>query len=151
VLIAREGREGTQAIKADPSVVGSSLISYAGDLGAGRRTAAGIRTAEPAAPGCMHTLLAQDRLMVDDDAAALAESSLIHAPGGIWGPLLRAMALVGLGYRDQARRAMDAVLAIEPTFLDEPAATFTRHASLTDEQIGALLRRLEAFRTPADS
>jgi hypothetical protein len=43
------------------------------------------------------------------------------------------------------------VLVIEPTFLDDPVATFTRYATLTDEQIGALLRHLEAFRTPADS
>jgi hypothetical protein len=99
----------------------------------------------------MHTLLAQDRIMVDDDAAALAESNLIHAPGGIWGPLLRAMALDGLGHRDQARREMDAVLAIEPTFLDDPVATFTSYATLTDEQVGALLRHLELFRTPAES
>jgi hypothetical protein len=89
--------------------------------------------------------------MVDDDAAALAEASLVHAPGGIWGPLLRAMALARLGHRDQARHEMDAVLAIEPTFLDNPVATFTRYATLTDEQIGALLRHLEAFRTPVDS
>jgi hypothetical protein len=99
----------------------------------------------------MHTLLAQDRLMVDDDAAALAEASLIHAPGGIWGPLFRAMALAGLGHTDQARRERDEVLAIDPTFLDDPVATFTSYATLTDEQIGALLRHLEPFRTPAES
>ena len=99
----------------------------------------------------MHTLLAQDRIMVDDDAAALAEASLIHAPGATWGPLYRAMALAGLGHTEQARREMDEVLAIDPTFLDDPVATFTRYTTLTDAQISALLRHLELFRTPAES
>jgi TolB-like protein len=127
-----------------------SLIAYAGEWKKGVALLRGALRLNPLHPGYMHTLLAQDRLMVDDDAAALVESSLIHAPGGVWGPLLRAMALVGLGHQDQARREMDAVLAIAPTFLDDPVATFTRYATLTDEQVGALLRHLEAFRTPAN-
>jgi hypothetical protein len=89
--------------------------------------------------------------MVDDDAAALAEASLIHDPGRTAGPLFRAMALAGLGHTDQARHEMDEVLAIDPTFLDDPVAAFTRYATLTDDQIGALLRHLELFRTPAVS
>jgi TolB-like protein len=128
-----------------------SLIACAGDWEQGIALLRESLRLNPLHPGYMHTLLAQDRLMVDDDAAALAESSLIHAPGGIWGPLLRAMALAGLGHQDHARREMDAVLAIEPTFLDDPVATFTRCATLTDEQVDALLRHLEAFRTPAGS
>jgi hypothetical protein len=102
----------------------------------------------PLHPGYMHTLLAQDRIMVGDDAAALAEASLIHDSGSIGGPLFRAMALAGLGHTDQARQEMDAVLAIDPTFLDDPVAAFTRYATLTDEQIAALLRHLEPFRQP---
>ena len=128
-----------------------SLIACAGEWDEGMALLREALRLNPLHPGYMHTLLAQDRLMADDDAAALAESSLIHAPGAIWGPLLRAMALVGLGHQDQARREMAAVLAIEPTFLDDPVATFTRYATLTDEQIGALLRHLEAIRTPAGS
>ena len=45
----------------------------------------------------------------------------------------------------------DEVLAIDPTSLDDPVETFTRYTTLTDEQIGALLRHLEPFRTPAES
>jgi hypothetical protein len=45
---------------------------------------------------------------------------------------------------------MDEALAIEPTFLDHPLDTFTRHANLTDGQLGALLRHLEPFRTRLD-
>jgi adenylate cyclase len=126
-----------------------SLIAYAGDWAEGVALLRESLRLNPLHPGYMHTLLAQDRLMVDDDAAALAEASLIHAPGGIWGPLFRAMALAGLGHTDQARREMDEVLAIDPTFRDDPVATFTSYAALTEEQIGALLRHLELFREPA--
>jgi hypothetical protein len=43
---------------------------------------------------------------------------------------------------------MDAVLELDPTFLDDPVAAFTRYATLTEEQIAALLRHLEPFRQP---
>jgi hypothetical protein len=61
------------------------------------------------------------------------------------------MALAGLGITDQARDEMQQVLAIDPTFLDDPVATFTRYANLTEAQIGTLLRHLELFREPAAS
>lgn len=152
-LARRHARRAALASPFHPSTLAAagSLIAYAGAWDQGVALLRESLRLNPLHPGYMHTLLAQDRLMADDDAAALAESSLIHVPGAIWGPLLRAMALDGLGQQDQARREMDAVLAIEPTFLDDPVATFTRCATLTDEQIGALLRHLESFRTPADS
>lgn len=126
-----------------------TLIADSGDWERGTALLRESLRLNPLHPGYMHTLLAQERIMADDDAAALAEASLIHAPGETWGPLFRAMALAGLGHTDQARHEMDEVLSIEPTFLDDPAATFTRYANLTDEQLGSLLRRLEPFRTPA--
>jgi adenylate cyclase len=127
-----------------------TLMANAGDWERGTALLRESLRLNPLHPGYMHTLLAQERIMVDDDAAALAEASLIHAPGETWGPLYRAMALAGLGHLQQARHEMDAVLAIDPTFLDDPVATFTRYANLTDEQIGALLRHLEPLRQPAD-
>jgi TolB-like protein len=128
-----------------------TLTANAGDWEQGVALLRKSLRLNPLHPGYMHTLLAQDRLMVDDDAAALAEASLIHAPGATWGPLYRAMALAGLGHTEQARREMDEVLAIDPTFLDDPVATFTRYTTLTDAQISALLRHLELFRTPPES
>jgi TolB-like protein len=150
-LTRKHSADAAQASPFHPTILATagSLIAYAGDWEEGVALLREALRLNPLHPGHMHTLLAQDRLMVDDDAAALAESSLIHVPGAIWGPLFRAMALVGLGHPGQARREMDAVLAIEPTFLDDPVATFTSYATLTDEQIGALLRHLEPFRTPA--
>jgi hypothetical protein len=43
---------------------------------------------------------------------------------------------------------MNAVLAIDPAFLDDPVAAFTRYATLTEEQIAALLHHLKPFRQP---
>jgi TolB-like protein len=152
-LARKHARDAALASPFHPTALAAagSLIACAGEWEQGVALLRESLRLNARHPGRMHALLAQDRLMVDDDAAALAEASLVHAPGGIWGPLLRAMALARLGHRDQARHEMDAVLAIEPTFLDNPVATFTRYATLTDEQIGALLRHLEAFRTPVDS
>jgi tetratricopeptide (TPR) repeat protein len=149
-LTRKHSTDAAQASPFHPTILATagSLIAYAGDWEKGISLLREALRLNPLHPGYMHTLLAQDRLMVDDDAAALAEASLIHAPGGIWGPLLRAMALAGLGHTEQARHEMDEVLAIDSTFLDEPIATFTSYATLTDAQIGALLRHLALFRTP---
>jgi adenylate cyclase len=152
-LTRKHSTDAAQASPFHPTILATagSLIAYAGDWEEGIALLRESLRLNPLHPGYMHTLLAQDRLMADDEAAALVEASLIHAPGGIWGPLFRAMALAGLGHTDQARHEMDEVLAIEPTFLDDPVATFTSYATLTDAQIRALLRHLEPFRTPAES
>jgi TolB-like protein len=126
-----------------------TLIANAGDWVGGTALLRESLRLNPLHPGYMHTLLAQERILADDDAAALAEASLVYAPGECWGPLFRAMALAGLGHLEQARREMDEVLAIDPMFLDDPVATFTRYTNLTEEQTDALLRHLEPFR-PAE-
>ncbi len=130
-----------------PTLLATSgtLVANAGDWEQGVALLREALRLNPLHPGYMHTLLAQDRLMVDDDAAALAEASLIHDPGRIAGPLFRAMALAGLGHTAQARHEMDQVLELDPTFLDDPAARFTSYATLTDEQLAVLLRHLEPF------
>jgi TolB-like protein len=125
-----------------------TLIANSGDWQQGAALLRESLRLNPLHPGYMHSLLALDRLLVDDDAAALAEASLVDARGGIWGPLYRAMALAGLGHTEQARHEMDKVLAIDPTFLSNPVPAFTRYANLTDDQIGGLLRHLELFRIP---
>jgi adenylate cyclase len=99
----------------------------------------------PQHPGTAHTLPALGRLLVDDDAGALAEASLVHAPGQVWGPLYRAMALAGLGHLDQAQLEMDQVLEIDPSFLDDPGAFFRRGMRCSDEQLAVLLRHLDPF------
>jgi tetratricopeptide (TPR) repeat protein len=149
-LARKHAADAALASPFQPTILASAgtLIANAGDWEQGVALLRESLRLNPLHPGYMHTLLAQDRIMVDDDAAALAEASLIHDPGRIAGPLFRAMALAGLGHSEQARREMDAVLAIDPTFLDDPVATFTSYTNLTDAQIDALLRHLEPFRQP---
>jgi adenylate cyclase len=149
-LARTHAADAARASRFNPTILAASgtLLANGGDWEQGVALLREALRLNPLHPGYMHTLLAQDRIMVGDDAAALAEASLIHDSGSIGGPLFRAMALAGLGHTDQARQEMDAVLAIDPTFLDDPVAAFTRYATLTDEQIAALLRHLEPFRQP---
>ncbi len=125
-----------------------TLIANAGDWEQGVALLKKALRLNPLHPGYMHTLLAQDRLMVGDDAAALAEASLIHDPGRIGGPLFRAMALAGLGHVDQAREEMAGVLELDPGFLDDPSSRFTSYANLSSAQLAALLRHLEPLGQP---
>jgi tetratricopeptide (TPR) repeat protein len=152
-LARKHAADAARACPCHPTFLATAgtLIANAGNWEEGTALLRESLRLNPLHPGYMHSLLALDRLMVDDDAAALAEASLVHAQGGIWGPLYRAMALAGLGITDQARDEMQQVLAIDPTFLDDPVATFTRYANLTEAQIGTLLRHLELFREPAAS
>jgi TolB-like protein/tetratricopeptide (TPR) repeat protein len=103
----------------------------------------------PRHPGSYHVLPALGRLLEDDDAGALAEASLVHAPGQLWGPLYRALALGGLGHLDQAVNEMDQVLEIDPTFLDDPGAYFRVGMRCSDKQLTVLLRHFDPFLTPA--
>ena len=79
----------------------------------------------PYHPGYQHVFLGIDRLRADDHAGALAEASLFHHPDDLWGPLLRCLALAGLGYEESARHELEAALAIEPTLLDDEASFVT--------------------------
>ncbi|HQR25500.1 MAG TPA: hypothetical protein PLP61_00535 [Nocardioides sp.] len=103
----------------------------------------------PHHPGYAHAVPALACLIAGDDAEALAEASLVHAPGQVWGPLYRAMALAGLGYDEQAREEMAEVLEIDPNFLDDPASFFATGSNCTDEQLRALQRHLELWTDPS--
>jgi TolB-like protein len=149
-LARTHGADAARAGSGNPTLLATAgtLIANAGDWQQGVALLRESLRLNPLHPGYMHTLLAQDRLMVDDDAAALAEASLIHDPGRIAGPLFRAMALVGLGHVDQAREEMAAVLELDPGFLDDPASRFTSYANLSAAQLDALMRHLEPLGQP---
>ena len=95
----------------------------------------------PYHPGFQHVFLGIDRLLVDDHAAALAEASLLHHPDELWGPLLRCLALAGLGLRGERRHELDAALAIEPRLLDDDAAFVTQELKDAPSAARAHLRR----------
>ena len=99
----------------------------------------------PRHAGHAHAIPAIACLMSGDDAGALAEASLVHSPGQLWGPLYRAMALAGLGYTEQAWGEMSEVLELDPGFLDDPSGYFTSGARLSAEQLEFLLAHFEPF------
>ena len=95
----------------------------------------------PYSPGYQHVFLGIDRLLADDDAGALAEASLIRHPDDLWGPLLRCLALAGLGFEESARYELGAALAVEPTLLDDDAAFVTDELRDAPYDVRARLRR----------
>jgi TolB-like protein len=100
----------------------------------------------PSLPGHMHTWLAVRALVQGDDAAALAEASLLPTEGYVWGPLYRAMALSGLGYLDEARDELAQVRAQRPDIAANPASYLTSRMNLTAEQLDRLVGRIERLR-----
>ena len=102
----------------------------------------------PHLPGAYHVLPALAAILAGDDAAALAEASLINTPGQPWGPLYRALALGGLGYLDQAWEEMDGLLEIEPDFLDDPLAFFRTGMRCSDADLASLQGHIEPFLRP---
>lgn len=127
----------------------ATALALAGDWQRGPALMQESFRLNPRHPGTYHVLPALGRILEDDDAGALAEASLVHAVGQLWGPLYRALALGGLGHVDQARSEMEQVLEVDPTFLDDPGAYFRSGMRCSDEQMATLLRHFEPFLAPA--
>ena len=107
-----------------PSVLymAGAALAVSGDW---NRALACIRASNrlnPHHPGYQHAYLALDLLLSGDHAGAYAEASLITQPEQLWGPLLRCLALAGIGRDDRAEEELAEVLRAEPTFLDNDAA-----------------------------
>lgn len=102
----------------------------------------------PYGPNHRHTLLAVDALMREDVAGALAEASLLHFPGYIYGPLLQAICLAELGLVDDARGHLDDVLAISPDFLDHPVEVLATAPTIPQHAAEHLAARLGSWAAP---
>lgn len=137
---------------AHPSVLMTAglLTSVSGDWSTGLAWMRDGFRLNSSHPGHAHALPALACLIAGDDAEALAEASLVHAPGQVWGPLYRAMALAGLGYVEQARTEMEEVLVIDPHFLDDPAEFFRSGMNCTEDQLGVILAHLEPWVATAE-
>jgi len=132
-----------------PTVLMSAgtIIAVSGDWDTGSQVMRRGFRLNPLHAGYAHAVPALTRLIAGDDAGALAEASMVHAPGQLWGPLYRALALAGLGYLDQAWTEMSQVLEIDPGFLDDPAHYFTSRARLSAEQLATLMAHFAPFAT----
>jgi TolB-like protein len=74
----------------------------------------------PGMSSLTHAWLAMGHLVDADYGRALAESSLLPAEDGyVWGPLLRSMALSGLGYLEQSRAEAARARAMRPDVMDD--------------------------------
>lgn len=96
----------------------------------------------PYGPNHRHTLLAIDALLRDDVAEALAEASMLHFPGYVYGPLLRAICLAELDLLDDARAELDEVLALVPDFLDHAAEVLAAAPTIPDHAAAHLAVRV---------
>jgi TolB-like protein len=130
-----------------PTVLATAgtLIACAGEWDAGIAVLRSALRLNPIHPGYMHTLVAQDRIMAGDAAGALAEASLIDAPGAIWGPLFRAMALDQLGHPQQAHDEFRTAHTIQPVLSSDPASLFTSYLNLDDEHLTTLVGRIRSL------
>lgn len=132
-----------------PTVLMSAgtVMAVAGDWQGGTAIMRRGFRLNPRHAGHAHAVPALACLMAGDDASALAEASLIHSPGQVWGPLYRALALGALGYLEQAWTEMSEVLEIDPHFLEDPGAYFSTRARLRRDQLEMLLAHFEPFTT----
>jgi adenylate cyclase len=101
--------------------VAGMLIGASGDWDRGIGIIRRVVRHNPYGPKHRHTLLAIDALLRDDVAEALTEASLLHFPGYIYGPLLKAICLRELGLADDADAELEIVLELRPDFLEHPA------------------------------
>ena len=130
-----------------PSILNTAgtLMALAGDWDRGIDAVREALLINPNLPGYMRYMSALDHLFAADDALALAEAALISTPTEEWGPYLRALALMGLGYRERAEAEMAIALRIDPTLfdnLDRPVSSWTH---LTSAQLAVITERLRMF------
>jgi adenylate cyclase len=138
------GRQAAARAPYHPTVLmaAATLTCLTGDWSSGEGYAREAFRLNPLHPGQFNVIPAIARLLDDDPAQALAEATLIHTPGQVWGSLYRAMALSGLGHHEQAAREMRSVLELDPTFLDDPLAYFREGMRVTPVR-GVLHRRCQ--------
>ncbi len=102
-----------------------------------------IREAHRLNPGMSaltHAWLAVADLVEEDYERALAEASLLPSEDGyVWGPLLRAMALAGLGYLDQSQAEAARARDIGPEVMADLHGHLGGMMRLTDEQLTRLV------------
>ncbi|MGB8020582.1 MAG: hypothetical protein WCF04_05095 [Candidatus Nanopelagicales bacterium] len=119
-----DARRAIELSPSHPSILYASgvLLALSGAWDMGLECIRESNRLNPYHPGYQHVYLAIDRLMAGDHTGMLAEASLHTHPEDFWGPLVRCLALAGLGHHERARQELDATLALEPDLLKDDAA-----------------------------
>jgi TolB-like protein len=130
-----------------PSTLATSgtLTAYAGQWDKGMAMIRRSLHLNPGMPSAVRYITVLDHMFAGDDALALAEASLITIPSEAWGPYFRALALMGLGYRERALAEMDAALEVDPALLDDVDHPVDSWIQLTPDQSAVLTERLRMF------
>lgn len=146
-LVRAHARSAAEASPFHPSSLGTAgtLLAYAGDWSLGLRLLRDAIALSPQRLSHARSLIALDLIIAGNDEAALAEADQIAADDAEWGPLYRAMALAGLGEIALARAEFARATRIEPVLSEDPEAYFTRMATFTEWQLGAVRARLSVL------
>lgn len=125
------------------SYVAGMLLGASGEWARGIEIIRRAVRVNPYGPNHRHTLLAIDALLRDDVAEALAEASLLHFPGYLYGSLLRAVCLAELDVLDEADAELQAVLELCPDFLDRPTEVLASAPTIPDHAAEHLAVRVK--------
>ncbi len=147
-VVIQRAQQGALLGAGHPTMLATAgtLLALAGAWAEGVQVLRDALRLNPSHPGYMHVLLALDRILVGDDAAALAEASLIHAPDAYWGPFYRALALAGLGYLEQAHQEFAAAVVLEPTLVEDLPSVLGSYANFSESQKSVLEDRVALIR-----
>lgn len=120
-------------------IAGGIAICACGELQRGMELIREAHRLNPGMSSLTHAWLATGHLVEGDYERALAEASLLPSDDGyVWGPLLRAMALGGLGYTEQSRAEAARAREMRPDVVDDIAGFYASIMRLTPEQIDRL-------------
>lgn len=121
-------------------VAAGIALSASGEWQRGSQLIRDAHRLNPGMSALTHGWLAMAHLVDEDYGRALAEASLLPSDGGyVWGPLLRAMALSGLGHAEQAQVEADRAREIGPDIMGDVAGHLGGMMRLTPEQLARLV------------
>ncbi len=115
-LCIEEIRQAIALASSNPSILYGAgwILALAGEWESGVAYVRESTRLNPTHPTIRYYLLAVDRLLAGDHAGALVDAARYRGQGDFWGPLLRALALWGLGHPDEARDDLVRAEVLEP-------------------------------------
>lgn len=115
-LCIEEVHQAIALAPSNPSILYGAgwVLALAGEWESGVAYVRQSTLLNPTHPTIRYALLAVDRLMAGDHAGALVDATRYGGNGDFWGPMLRALALSGLGHASEARDDLVRAQVLEP-------------------------------------